>query len=174
MALPSSGPISAGMINMELGRSGIAPFNINGAAERALAGRPTGSISLSHFLGKSAWDGGRALAWTAGSSFGAASYITSQINIYSTGIVVGSYSTSTSGAGREIGRWTPSDAADATECRWVRVSGGQPVGGTPEAVWARLSDGYLSVLCRDSTVTVRFEFRRGSIDLGSVNFTIYS
>jgi len=53
MTLPSSGPMSASMINVELGRASNAPFNINGSAERALAGKPSGAISFSDFYGKS-------------------------------------------------------------------------------------------------------------------------
>lgn len=53
MTLPSSGPMSAAMINTELGRSATAPFSMNGAAERALAERPSGSIAMSDFYGKS-------------------------------------------------------------------------------------------------------------------------
>lgn len=57
MALPLSGPISASMINVELGRASNAPFDINGAAERALAGVPSGPISFSNFYGKSSVTG---------------------------------------------------------------------------------------------------------------------
>ena len=53
MTLPSSGPISASDINVELGRASNAYFDINGAAERALAGVPSGTISFSDFYGKS-------------------------------------------------------------------------------------------------------------------------
>lgn len=53
MALPNSGLLTAQMINVELGRAATAPFNLNGAAERALAGKPTGPISMSDFYGKS-------------------------------------------------------------------------------------------------------------------------
>ena len=54
MALPSSGTITAAMINVELGRVAGAAFSLNGTAERTLAGKPTGAISFSDFLGKSA------------------------------------------------------------------------------------------------------------------------
>jgi hypothetical protein len=52
MALPASFPISASQINVELGRSAGAPFDIQGAEERDLAGVPSGAISMSDFLGK--------------------------------------------------------------------------------------------------------------------------
>lgn len=54
MTLPASFPISASQINVELGRSANVPFNLTGAEERALAGVPSGPISFSDFLGKSA------------------------------------------------------------------------------------------------------------------------
>lgn len=54
MTLPSSGPMTAAMINVELGRAANAPFDINGTEERALAEVPSGEISFSDFYGKSA------------------------------------------------------------------------------------------------------------------------
>lgn len=48
--------MSASMINVELGRAASAPFDINGSAERALAGVPSGTIRFSDFYGKSAGD----------------------------------------------------------------------------------------------------------------------
>lgn len=58
MTLPSSGPMSASMINTELGRPTGSFFNINGPSERALAGVPAGAISMSNFYGKSVGGGG--------------------------------------------------------------------------------------------------------------------
>jgi hypothetical protein len=52
MTLPASFPLSVSQINVELGRPAGAAFNITGAAERALAGVPSGPISFSDFLGK--------------------------------------------------------------------------------------------------------------------------
>lgn len=49
----SSSP-SASEINVELGRLATAPFAINGAEERALAGVPSGPITFTDFIGKSA------------------------------------------------------------------------------------------------------------------------
>jgi hypothetical protein len=46
--------MSASMINVELGRDSTAPFDINGTPERTLAGKPSGTIKLSDFYGKSA------------------------------------------------------------------------------------------------------------------------
>ena len=59
MALASSGTISIGgstsgrSINLELNRSATASSNLNESALRSLANRSSGSISLSHFRGKS-------------------------------------------------------------------------------------------------------------------------
>lgn len=52
MTLTASPPIKASDINVELGRSGTAAFDINGASERALAGVASGAIKFSDFLGK--------------------------------------------------------------------------------------------------------------------------
>lgn len=53
MTLPASGAIDAAAINVELGRASTAAFDINGSAERSLAGIPSGAISFSSFYGKS-------------------------------------------------------------------------------------------------------------------------
>lgn len=53
MALPSTGVITAEMINAELGRSANAPFSLNDTAVRALAGKASGAISFADLRGKS-------------------------------------------------------------------------------------------------------------------------
>lgn len=53
MALPTSGVITAAMINKELGRAENATFSLNDAAVRALASKPSGAISFADFYGKS-------------------------------------------------------------------------------------------------------------------------
>lgn len=53
MTLPSSGTLQASDINVELGRAWNHFFDMNGAAERNLAGKPSGTISFSDFYGKS-------------------------------------------------------------------------------------------------------------------------
>lgn len=53
MTLPTSGPMSASMINVELKRAANAVFSLNGAEERKLAGILSGPISFSDFYGKS-------------------------------------------------------------------------------------------------------------------------
>ena len=52
MPLPSSGPISIANINTELGRASTATSSLNETLLRSLAGRPSGTISLSDFYGK--------------------------------------------------------------------------------------------------------------------------
>jgi len=59
---PISNQPSASEINVELGRASNAAFSMNGAAERALAQVPTGTISMNDFIGKSA--GGAAYTGT--------------------------------------------------------------------------------------------------------------
>ena len=52
MTLQASGEIDIEDINVELGRAAGAAFSFDGAEERALAGVPSGQISLSDFYGK--------------------------------------------------------------------------------------------------------------------------
>ena len=56
MPLPTEGPITLAMVNVELGRPADAPISLNDADVRALAGKPTGPISLEDLRGKSAAD----------------------------------------------------------------------------------------------------------------------
>lgn len=51
MVLPT-GQISMSQVNTELGRTATASLNLNDAAVRSLAGRPTGAISLNDLRGK--------------------------------------------------------------------------------------------------------------------------
>ncbi|SBW15291.1 hypothetical protein BR10RB9215_C12142 [Brucella sp. 10RB9215] len=53
MTLPSTGVITASMINRELGRADNAPFSLNDPAVRVLAGKPSGGISFADLRGKS-------------------------------------------------------------------------------------------------------------------------
>jgi len=54
MALPTTGPITAAMINAELGRPAGTPLSFYDPEVRDLADKPTGPISFSDFRGKSA------------------------------------------------------------------------------------------------------------------------
>ena len=53
MSLQSTGTISFGNINVELGLSATAKISLNDAAVRTLAGTPSGAINLYSFFGKS-------------------------------------------------------------------------------------------------------------------------
>lgn len=54
MTLPSSGPLAASIINIELARSpATSRFELGGAEERKLAKQPSGAISFYQFYGKS-------------------------------------------------------------------------------------------------------------------------
>ncbi|MGX0136354.1 hypothetical protein [Cupriavidus metallidurans] len=79
MALPSSGPLTAAMINVELGRAADAPFSLNGAEERGLAGKLAGAISFADFYGKS---NGTLYTVTVGSAFGQYGYADDSSNPY--------------------------------------------------------------------------------------------
>jgi len=54
MTLPASGQISLNQVNVELSRSGTTTISLGEAAVRALAGVPSGAISMSNLWGKSA------------------------------------------------------------------------------------------------------------------------
>jgi hypothetical protein len=45
--------MTAALINAELGRAANAAFSLDGAQERALAGKPSGALAFSDFYGKS-------------------------------------------------------------------------------------------------------------------------
>ncbi len=75
MALASSGTISMGgststrSINLELGQSASASISLNDSNARALAGVPSGSISISNFYGKSSFSRVWASYYSATGSF---------------------------------------------------------------------------------------------------------
>lgn len=52
MTLPTTGKISLGDINVELGRSRASPVSLGGGLVRPLAGVPSGQIKLSNLRGK--------------------------------------------------------------------------------------------------------------------------
>ncbi|UKA12801.1 glycine-rich domain-containing protein [Photobacterium damselae] len=52
-SIPVTGPISASMINTELGRAAASRLSVNDAEARTLAGVPSGEIKYSDFRGKS-------------------------------------------------------------------------------------------------------------------------
>lgn len=55
MTLPATGPISVNMVGTELGYTPTNPLDFNNSTVRALAGRPSGSISLADLRGKSSY-----------------------------------------------------------------------------------------------------------------------
>jgi hypothetical protein len=55
MTLPSTGAISLSDVNAELCRSPTAPISLNDSEVRALAGKPTGAISMQDLRGKTAY-----------------------------------------------------------------------------------------------------------------------
>lgn len=54
MSLPTTGPISLGQVNTELKRPATQTISLNDGQVRQLAGRPSGTISMSDLHGKSA------------------------------------------------------------------------------------------------------------------------
>lgn len=53
MALPASGPISLANVNVELGLGSTTTISLNQTNVRTLAGKASGTISMSDLLGKS-------------------------------------------------------------------------------------------------------------------------
>ena len=53
MTLPASGPITMNQVNVELGNSGTTSISLGQSTVRALAGIPSGAISLDSLHGKS-------------------------------------------------------------------------------------------------------------------------
>lgn len=100
MTLPVSGAISFNAINVELGVAGTTTASLNQASYRALAGVPSGAISMSNFYGKSnvpnygMFGGGVSIATTAKYVF-ATNSVTAGTNL-NRNVYVGSSSSSTS------------------------------------------------------------------------------
>jgi hypothetical protein len=76
MTLPSSGNITLAMVNVELGLPAGNPITLNDAAVRALAGVPSGAISMSDLWGKShAWAYTMNVGFTSAKSFTSYGYL---------------------------------------------------------------------------------------------------
>lgn len=70
MALPNSGPITMAMIAAEIGIS-ASGLSLNDSRVRQLAGKPSGTISFSDLLGKSAtWKGSITVGQIADPTYG--------------------------------------------------------------------------------------------------------
>lgn len=80
MTLPLSGAISIGDINVELGYARSTQSSLGSSAFRALAGIPSGAISLSNFYGKSATHYIRPSTYSVSSAAGG--YVTNPTNAY--------------------------------------------------------------------------------------------
>lgn len=190
MALPSSGPISASMINTELGRSASASFSMNGSAERTLAQRSSGSISFSHFRGKSAWDGGRAFNWSVPNPIrpgGSTNATELSIVLWGNGVVQKRQVVAGSVTSQNIGSWTNSTQLDATSVAWSAPSG-TTITAT-DATSSRwpintrrdfglVGNGWLTLSITGaptgpgSWATFYLDFWRGTINLGYVSVTL--
>lgn len=68
MALPSSGELSLDGINTHLRRASGAPFSLDDAQARGLAGKPWGAIAVSDFHGK--WAGEKMVCGANGVYYG--------------------------------------------------------------------------------------------------------
>lgn len=148
MTLPASGVISASDINVELGRAAGAYFDINGTAERTLAGVPSGAISFSSFHGKSNFTPSTNLVqpWLATASSGAAV----AEGMTSASLVLSATGGISSGFGLQS-RWSNSSSPPSgvywMRAKWVSNSGnkgaGQLLGGgsTSYGSWVAFTSG---------------------------------
>ena len=106
MTLPASGQISLNQVTVELSRSGTTTISLGEAAVRALAGVPSGAISMSDLWGKSyvvfTPDGGTTVGTAVYLSDDVA-YQEAQITISCSQNATWTYTlTSTSGTGTEF------------------------------------------------------------------------
>ena len=69
MALPSSGSISLGQVNVELGKSSTSTISLNDSAVRTLAGRSSGAISMGNLRGKSSFNWTNDLSYSPATKF---------------------------------------------------------------------------------------------------------
>ena len=136
MTLPVSGAISFNNINVELGQSGTTQASLGQASYRALAGVPSGQISMSNFYGKS----NRAvLSYVFSSNTANASLALSSISGYIAGksditITINSgiyvYSTSTGNAGLTLSGGTTGDTLTIVNNGFILGQGGNGGAGS--------------------------------------------
>lgn len=168
--LPSSGTITSGMINVELGRDANAPLNIPDDPDvRTLTGVPSGTITApDDFWGKS-FTLLRPIAWTGDPSQTIGSISPSAVSV---GYVIRSngevtWNRSPTGGGL-LGHWTtpPRFASDGVQVRATIESGGSINGTTGTWVDLNVPNTALSITKTTGTPTnLLFEIRR---DGGSV------
>lgn len=143
--LPSSGIITTGMINEELGRDANTPLNIPLDPDvRTLTGIPSGPIiAPDDFWGKS-FIPPRPIAWTGPTTqtIGSSSVLSVGYSINASGVVAWNWTTSMSGNGGLSGYWTTPQvfADDGVEIRYFIVSGSADVVSTKfPTVWYPLN-----------------------------------
>ena len=159
MALPSTGPISMSQVRTELGLSGS--ISLGQSEVRALAGRSSGSISMSHLRGKSAvnWEGTlnnlpstmTHTRYTVGASSGYVSFF-----IRGNGTFLGNETNSNASINPPVGsildqitgsRWDNSDAETRTntECKFSLLGVTNNGGNTGRQFIGANSDNWISV-----------------------------
>ena len=164
--LPSSGPISTDMINVELGRNANVPLNIPIDPDiRTLTGVPSGPITApDDFWGKS-FTPLRPIAWTGSpsQSFGSSSTTSVTYTIRSNGEVLWSWTASMSGGADAVGNWTTPIrfADDGVQARFSLIQGGVVSGNVGS--WANLNTGSATLSVSKTTgspTTLLVEIRR--------------
>ena len=162
MALPCSGAITAAMINVELGLSATAPFDINSTVARALAGVPSGPISFSDFYCKSSVPPVSAGGWvtvaTDRNSLGAGDQ-------YADGILI----FKNDGSVINVGNSIDADNIYHSEgpASWRSP---YPVAGAGNGIFIRFSNVIFSYNGTDQSVTSGNSFSRVYSHFGSVPY----
>lgn len=173
MALPSTGSISMSQVRTELGLSGS--ISLGQSQVRELAGRPTGSISMSHLRGKSAvnWDGKLSdLNPAYSESGGGFNQAIVEIHFVSNGDIRlrGNYPF----RDNVIGKWNGTHAHNSnTEIRFVVTAGGVTTNGaTSFSPMTSLRVIGLFAYNQTQTATVRIELRMNGNSSTMISHTV--